>query len=97
MFDVHDSILKHDKDLDETERCQDYFNWYKTKVLLSIWNDYTAFDNNVPVDYYGNVWYHRPIMALRFHKYICYYLKIIRNQNVYYETFFTFYNSEDES
>ena len=77
MFDVHDFVLMYDKYGDSTERYKNDFNWYKKKVLLPVWNDYTAFYNSVPVEYYDNVRYHGLIMALRFHKSIYYYPKII--------------------
>ena len=89
MFDVHGCILKHDKDLDATKRCEDYFNWYKQRVLLPIWKKDIYFDKGVPVEYYDKALYHRPIMAIRFQKSICYYLKSA-SDNVYYETFVTF-------
>ena len=49
------------------------------------------------MEYYGSVRYHGPILALKFQKSICYYLKSIGSQNVCYETCVTFYNREDES
>ena len=77
MFDVHEYILKHDKDLDVTERCEDYLNWYNQRVFLPIWKKDMDFDKGVPVEYYSNVRYHGTIMALRFQKSIRYYLKSI--------------------
>ena len=97
-FDPKDFELKLQHNEAACKRCNSFFDWYRNKILLPLYNKSVNYNHGVSQEYWGNATYHGPIFAIKWKKSICFYLHVKDQQEkVCYEVFVCLYDKELDS
>ena len=64
-FDPKDFELKLQQNEAACKRCNSFFDWYRNKILLPLYNKSVNYNHGVSQEYWGNATYHGPMFAIK--------------------------------